>query len=109
MNNPKLTPKKALEGFKQIDYKILTMDTLKKLHHDLTLYYLRYDEDTNSHYFETGISEFNNLLEEFDEWFYNDKNKCVVCGSELDDFDNCDDLNHNKDDNNINCNEVENK
>ena len=54
--------------FKQIDYKTLTNETLKKLHKTMCEHYLIQEQDINSYYFSTGIKDFDLDLEDFDSF-----------------------------------------
>ena len=67
-----MNPETSYSLFKQIDYKILTNETLKKLHKTMCNHYLVQEYNINSCYFSTTIKDFDIELEKFD-YFVSEK------------------------------------
>jgi len=62
--------KQSYNTFKEIDYKTLSKDTLKQLYKMLCENYLNYDNESNSYFWNSGIKDFDNDLEEFDNYIF---------------------------------------
>ena len=62
----RLTLKQEYEGFKKIDYTLISDKSLKELHNLICEQFIKYDSEDNSYFFSTGIRDFDLLLEEFD-------------------------------------------